>query len=81
MRQHVQRLDKPSNLQLRQNVEPDKLAAFHRHLNIKGDPDLVDADRFKLKKKKKNQRQATYIYFSLMVRTGNYLLTNKLVNA
>ena len=43
--------DKPLKLQLRQKIRQDKLAALYRQLNVTYDPDLVDTDRFKLKKK------------------------------
>ena len=35
-------------LQLRQKVKRDKLTALYRHLNVTGDIDLIDLDRFKL---------------------------------
>ena len=37
-----------SNLRLTQKVKRDKLAALYRHLNVTGDIDLLDLDRFKL---------------------------------
>ena len=37
-----------STLQLNQKVKQDKLATLNRHLNITGDLDLIDPDRFKL---------------------------------
>ena len=52
-----------STLQLRQKVKRDKIAALYSQLNVTGDPDLADIDRFMIKKKKKNQRQATLTCF------------------
>ena len=37
-----------SNLQLRQKVKRDKLAALYRHLNVTGNIDLIDLGRFRL---------------------------------
>ena len=37
-----------STLLLRQNVKRDKLTALYRHLNVTGNLDLMDLDRFKL---------------------------------
>ena len=42
-----------STLQLRQKVKRDKIAALYSQLNVTGDPDLADIDRFMIKKKKK----------------------------
>ena len=39
-----------STLQLRQKVKRDKITALYRHLNVTGDPDLADIDRFMIKK-------------------------------
>ena len=39
-----------STLRLRQKVKQDKLAALYRHLNVTGNPELADIDRFMLKK-------------------------------
>ena len=39
-------------LQLRQKVKRDKITALYRHLNVTGDPGLVDIDRFMIKKNK-----------------------------
>ena len=35
-------------LQLKQNLKRDKLAAVYRHLNVTGNLDLINLDRFKL---------------------------------
>ena len=35
-------------LRLRQKVKQDKLSALYRHLNVTGNPDLIDLDRFRL---------------------------------
>ena len=37
-----------STLRLNQKVKRDKLAALHRHLNVTGNLDLIDLNRFKL---------------------------------
>ena len=39
-----------STLRLRQKVKQDKLAALYRYLNVTGNPELADIDRFMLKK-------------------------------
>ena len=39
-----------STLRLRQKVKRDKINALYRHLNVTGDIDLIDLDRFKLTK-------------------------------
>ena len=36
-----------STLQLRQKVKRDKITALYRHLNVTGDIDLIDLDRFR----------------------------------
>ena len=42
-----------STLRLRQKVKRDKLSALYRHLNVTGDIDLIDLDRFRLTKDQK----------------------------
>ena len=42
-----------STLRLNQRVKRDKLAALYRHLNVTGNLDLIDLDRFKLTKDRK----------------------------
>ena len=37
-----------STLRLNQKAKRDKLAALYRHLNVTGNLDLIDLDRFKL---------------------------------
>ena len=37
-----------STLHLRQKVKRDKLTALYRHLNVTGNPSLIDLDRFRL---------------------------------
>ena len=37
-----------STLRLKQKVKRDKLAALYRHLNVTGNLDLINLDRFKL---------------------------------
>ena len=44
-----------STLQLRQKVKRDKIAALYSQLNVTGDPDLADIDRFIIKKIKGRQ--------------------------
>ena len=39
-----------STLRLRQKVKRDKLSALYSHLNVMGNPDLIDLDRFRLTK-------------------------------
>ena len=39
-----------STLRLRQKVRRDKLSTLYRHLNVMGNADLVDLDRFRLTK-------------------------------
>ena len=50
-----------STLRLTQKVKRDKLAALYRHLNVTGDLDLINLDRFKLTKKPK--KRATIFEF------------------
>ena len=42
-----------STLRLRQKVKRDKINAFYRHLNVTGNPDLNDLDRFRFTKDEK----------------------------
>ena len=39
-----------STLRLRQKVKWDKINALYTHLNVTGNPDLIDFDRFRLTK-------------------------------
>ena len=39
-----------STLSLRQKVKRDKINALYRHLDVTGNPDLIDLDRFRLTK-------------------------------
>ena len=41
-----------STLRLRQKVKRDKIIALYRHLNVAGNPDLIDLDQFMIKKSK-----------------------------
>ena len=43
-------MEATSTLRLRQKVKRDKLSALYRHLNVTGNPDLIDLDRFRLTK-------------------------------
>ena len=52
-----------STLQLRQKVKRDKIAALYSQLNVTGDPDLADIDRFMIKKKKKSKAGNTDLLF------------------
>ena len=40
--------DKDTILRLRPKVKQDKLAALYRHLNVTGNLDLINLDRFRL---------------------------------
>ena len=42
-----------STLRLRQKVKRDKINALYRHLNVTGDIDLIDLDRFRFTKDQK----------------------------
>ena len=42
-----------STLRLRQKVKRDKINALYRHLNVTGNLDLIDLDRFRLTKDQK----------------------------
>ena len=64
-------------LQLRQKVKRDKITALYRQLNVTGDPDLADIDRFVIKEV---QKQVTLTcFFSMEINIGNPLLINVLV--
>ena len=63
-----------STLQLRQKEKRDKITALYRQLNVTGDPDLADIDRFVIKEV---QKQATLTcFFSMEINIGNPLLIN-----
>ena len=47
-----------STLRLRQKVKQDKLTALYRHLNIAGNPDLINLDRFTLTADPKKRRDS-----------------------
>ena len=51
-----------STLQLRQKVKRNKLTVLCRHLNVTGDPDLADVDRFMLKKNSKTYFIKIYLF-------------------
>ena len=42
-------------LQLRQKIKRDNLIALYRYLDVTGNPDLIDLDRFKLIKDSKKR--------------------------
>ena len=44
-------------LQLRQKAKRDELTALYKHLNVTGDIDLIDLDRFKLTTDLKTESQ------------------------
>ena len=48
-----------STLRLKQKLKRDKLAALYRHLNVTGNLDLINLDRFKLTK---DQKKGTTIF-------------------
>ena len=48
-----------STLRLKQKLKRDKLAALYRHLNVTGNLDLINLDRFKLSK---DQKKGTTIF-------------------
>ena len=37
-----------STLRLRQKIKRDKITALYKHLNVTGNPDLIDLDKFRL---------------------------------
>ena len=45
-----------STLQLRQKLKRDKITPLYRHLNVTGDPGLVDIDQFTIKNSFKNRQ-------------------------
>ena len=72
-----------STLRLNQRVKRDKLAALYRHLNVTGNLDLIDLDRFKLTKDRK--KGATIFQFydgdrlvPLTKQTGEFFATKTL---
>ena len=46
-----------STLRLKQKVKRDKIKALYRHLNVTGNLDLIDLDRFRLTKDSKEGSQ------------------------
>ena len=51
-----------STLRLRQKVKRDKINELHRHLNVAGDIDFIDLDRFRLTEdRKKEPRFSSFI--------------------
>ena len=46
-----------TTLRLRQKVKRDKLIALYGHLNVTGNPDLIDLDRFRLTTDPKKEPQ------------------------
>ena len=70
-----------STLQLRQKVKRDKINALYRHLNVTGDIDLIDLDRFRLTKDP-NKRVIIFEFYNgdrwvpLTKETGDFLQQN-----
>ena len=46
-----------STFRLRQKLKQDKITALYRHLNVTGNLDLIDLDRFRLTTDKKKKSQ------------------------
>ena len=70
-------IEATSTLRLRQKVKRDKINTLYRHLNVTGNPDLIDLDQFKLTKDPKKRN--TIFEFSngdrwvtLTKQTGNF---------
>ena len=49
-------MEATSTLRLRQKVKRDKINTLYRHLDVTGDPGLVDIDQFMIKKNFKNRK-------------------------
>ena len=58
-----------STLWLREKVKQDKIIALYRHLNVTGNPDLIDLDRFRLTKDPKKESQ----FLSFTVVMGGFI--------
>ena len=74
-----------STLRLRQKVKQDKLTALYRHLNIAGNPDLINLDRVRLTTDPKKGTAVFEFYngdkwVSLTKQTGEFLATKILRN-
>ena len=54
-----------STLGLRQKVKRDKLTTLYRHLNVTGDIDLIDLDRFRLTTDPKKEPQ--FLCFTMVI--------------
>ena len=54
-----------STLWLRQKVKRDKLTTLYRHLNVTGDIDLIDLDRFRLTTDPKKEPQ--FLSFTMVI--------------
>ena len=77
MIQYLRHLD-PQSRYLRQKVEQNKLALLSRHLNVTGNPDLINTDQFKIKIIIIIKTGDTDLLF-LMLETVNHSITNTLV--
>ena len=54
-----------STLGLRQKVKRDKVTTLYRHLNVTGDIDLIDLDRFRLTTDPKKEPQ--FLSFTMVI--------------
>lgn len=76
MIQYLRHLD-PQSRYLRQKVEQNKLALLYRHLNVTGNPDLINTDQFKIKMIIIKTGDTDLLF--LMLETVNHSITNTLV--
>ena len=72
-----------STLRLRQKVRQDKLTALYRHLDIAGNPDIINLDRFRLTTDPKKGAAVFEFYngdkwVSLTKKAGEFLATKTL---
>ena len=73
-----------STLRLRQKVKRDKINALYRHLDVTGNPDLIDLDRFRLTADPKKGAVIFEFYngndrwVSLTKQTGEFFATKTL---
>ena len=72
-----------SMLRLRQKVKRDKLIALYRHLDVTGNPDLIDLDKFRLTTDPKKEATIFEFYNSdrwvpIIKQTGEFLAAKTL---